>query len=246
LWQDFKLVAKSYIATLSRTTVPKHVVNMGGPMRLHTRNDYGTLPHLANNLLDNINVALGGLDANGRADFHLSLFGDHFYGHAAFNEYPTSDAKDDEYRLFAQIKMKVKCICDEKTNEWKPHFKDDTWEKDGGKEGPGINGTANLRYKFIDAGNTKKLVWTIWGRPNRTAEPVMQAVRTRSSKTIWNEGTVEFTCDKSKISNKLVSFPGSNFPSRVAYINGAEKKRVKQGQLSDLWHEHPTREGWVR
>ena len=179
------------------------------------------------------------------ANTRLSILASVVGGLDAFNQDPRFSSKDGEYRLFTKISMKVCC------EDGKAYYKNDTWEKDGGQELPGIDGTIWLRYRFIDQANTFRVVWTGWGRPNILVEPGMQWVGHRNDKirglSIWHEGTVTVSCNSSdRPEYTLDSYLGSKYPTRRVWLNGSLKKTMGQRNFSDLWTEHASRSGYVK
>jgi hypothetical protein len=168
------------------------------------------------------------------ADRRLAIFASLARRLDAFNQYPLSDAKDGEYRLYGKMEITARCCGSILTS-----YSYDT-DKDGGREAPGIYGTINMD---VDDGRgawgfsltSATVTWKTWGRPNVLAEPGMQWVAFRTSVNIWHEGKVKITCSGGNPILTVLGFRGSRYPSRQLWKDGRLIRDVPQGALSDLW-----------
>ncbi len=105
----------------------------------------------------------------------------------------------------------------------------------------------HLLYKTERASDSEiDVTWTSFGHPNTAAEPGIQWVGFRTSRTIWNEPVVRLSCKNGKGAYKNLSFIGGSFPSRKLYVNGVMERNVDQRAFSELWFEHSKRKGFVR
>ncbi len=230
VWEDYKVVGKSFINGIPR------VASVGFRVGLPAPNFNPLISPLPGVPLPNSSTPF---EADARLRFLAARVG----GLAAFNENPRTDAKDGEYRLFAE--MKTSFCCEANGNIlYRPLRKD---HAEGAELGP-ISGTADLNASMnrVNPGEVS-LKWFVWGRPSLIVEPGMQWVAFRRSTQIWHRAEISFSCDESnKVKYEEKVFRGSAFPSRRYWVNGGRPKGdVAQGSFSDLWREHPRMPGFV-
>jgi hypothetical protein len=164
-------------------------------------------------------------------------------GLKAFNEDPKSDAMEGvDYRLFTRLILRFTCCSGTITDTGI------SWAKDGGNEGPYIDGTIELdvlRKEYV--GDSAMLIeWIGYGRPNLLAEPGMQWVASRTSVHIWHRPKIQFSCVGDEGYIQVLGFKGSLFPSRRLWVNGVLKEDIDQGAFSDLWDPDPNYPEFVR
>lgn len=177
-----------------------------------------------------------GLFANTR----LRIFAEGVRRLPAFNENPSTDAKDGQYRLYTRVTIKASCCAD-----GAPKVTIST-DQDGGREGPGVSGTINLSGPDVTTvGSTTKVHWKGWGRPADIAEPGMQWVAIRTSRNIWHDVTIVVSCKGGKPSFQEDALSVSKFPSFRLWQDGKPIDERRQGALSDLWQADPSNPSFV-
>jgi hypothetical protein len=165
------------------------------------------------------------------ADIRLGVFEQLVGRLAAFNQNPMDDSKDGLYRLFAQTTVHLNCDGDQVVSASM-----DAVDMQGGEEFPGIFGTINALANLTVTASSAVLKLRTWGHPNALVEPGMQWVALRTSRNIWHEATVQFSC---KCGKRLLGFSGSRYPSRKLWVNGNLETAVVQGPISSLWNADP-------
>jgi RHS repeat-associated protein len=165
------------------------------------------------------------------ADVRLQTFGSVVGDVDAFNQNPTTDARDGQYRMYTRVTIKASCCKD-----GAPTVSIVSTDTDAGREGPGLSGTINLSQPDITTvGSTARVHWKGWGRPNAAAEPGMQWVAMRTSTNIWHDITIVVSCKDGKPSFQLGGVVVSKFPTFRLWKDGQTIRRISQGALSDLW-----------
>jgi len=170
------------------------------------------------------------------------------------NENPTSEDKDQEYRLYTR--MDFRFCCDGN----KIKFSDSEvgsssndlgyWtDMEGGPEIGVLSGTIKLdKINFTKKGDSSyEFEWRGSGRPNHLGEPSFQAIRPRTSKNIWHKVVGEIYCeDDGKGYIKHTALSGSSFPSHRLWTMGVPKETIAQGDLAGLWVPDPTDPTFVK
>ncbi len=188
---------------------------------------------------------------------------------AAWFQNPTTSVKDGVYRLYTRAVMQFAC-CGDKLACVETKMTD----MEGGLEfpaqfitilvidmngipvprtlqiSPNIYGTINMSPVHLE-NRTESSVdvwWTGWGRPNRLAEPGMQAIGQRTSVNIWHSPDVQLSCVNGQGTYKVLEpqTAVSRFPSHRIWVNGgAFAWERAQKAVSDLWTPSPANPDFV-
>jgi RHS repeat-associated protein len=169
------------------------------------------------------------------------------------NENPQSDTKDGQYRLYSRLSLFFECCGEYIAFEAKKLVNTSsgiggTFESDGGQEIAFFKGTINGAIGFKKESDSKWLFSVdVAGAPNPTvAEITFQVLKPRRSWHIWHSIRGYIRCDENGVGRVYADIYGSAFPSHSLWINGALDKTLNQGDISNLWAEHPSLPGFVR
>jgi RHS repeat-associated protein len=187
---------------------------------------------------------------------------------AAFFQNPLTDVKNGLYRLYTRAVMQFSCCGDklacvetqitdmEGGLEFPATFVNVPTISIGGKPvfvrvqiTPDIYGTINMSPVHLEnrTNSSVDVWWTGWGRPNRLAEPGMQAVGQRTSTNIWHSPDVRLSCENGQGKYQVLDpqTAVSRFPSHRIWVNGAFEWGRPQKALADLWTSSPARPDFV-
>jgi hypothetical protein len=97
------------------------------------------------------------------ADARLAALAKLVGGLNAFNQFPGTDAKDGEYRLYGMVEITADCCGNSLTSL---NYKIDM---EGGNELPFINGTIDMSVSSSIGSSSGNVNWATFGRPNPLA-----------------------------------------------------------------------------